>query len=80
MIDFKFTDLSGEIYSIIFGWSKNKCTIITYPKKWDSQGIAMCSFDFDDELIIDNADWANEFLSPETKNHINRLIRNKAFW
>jgi hypothetical protein len=83
MIEFTFTDKSNEKYNIAFGWQRsNACTISFYPHEFDGKSLAMCSFLCDDRLIVDdlNEDWAAEYLSPETKDYINKLLSMKAFW
>jgi hypothetical protein len=83
MKEFIFIDSLDETYLITFGWrERNTCTISTYPKKFDEKSLAMCSFKFTDKIIIDEEyeHWADEFLSDEVIDHINRLIDNKVFW
>ena len=81
MISFIFTDSDNERYNFSFGWPKT-CTVVIWPQKWDGQSLAMCSFKYDDKIIIEDEShesWVKEFLSPEAQVHINKLIKNLVF-
>ena len=81
MIKFTFIDKSNEKYGISFGWRfPNTCTICVYPNKWNNQSLAMCSFPHNNKLIIDNEEWAKEFLSLEIIDFVNKLLKNKVYW
>lgn len=86
MNHFVFVDSSNEKYTISFNWapdiiSKDKCTIFIYPNKWNNDSLAMCSYRFSDHIHLeDNKEWTKEFLSQDTIEYINKIIKNKAFW
>lgn len=82
MNEFVFIDSSNEKYSISFGWrAKKTCTICLYPQKFDCKSLAMCTFEITNQLVIGtHEEWADEFLSIEVADHVNRLIKNKVYW
>lgn len=86
-MNFEFIDSVNESYYITFGLfdckkQSNSLTIVVWPSKYDYKSLAMSSFEFSNQIIINSENdkwWVKEHLSNQVISYINSLIKNKVF-